>query len=114
MLFSSFTSMSFAFIPGSSALMTTPLSFSKISTEGFHVVVDMGVSQSLPKKPPSRAGSVLNSRKGSHLMSDMVSSPFRDPFRSSFAIWHSGFHDPQPYSVRAEIVRRHGLHQSRE
>src|SRR5438046_345958 len=70
-LFSSLTSMSFAFIPGSSALSTTSLSFSKISTEGFHAVVDAGASQSLPKKPPNRAGSVLNSRKGSHLMSDI-------------------------------------------
>src|SRR5206468_11625775 len=48
-----------------------PISFSKISTEGFHAVVDAGASQSLPKKPPNRAGSVLNSRKGSHLMSDI-------------------------------------------
>ena len=36
-LFSSFTSMSFAFIPGSSALTITSLSFSKMSTKGFHL-----------------------------------------------------------------------------
>src|SRR2546422_3969814 len=77
--------MSLAFIPGISAFTTTSLSVSKMSTEGTYLVVDSGSSQSLPQKA-SRAGSVLNSRKGSHLMSDIVFVSFQKLSCRSFRI----------------------------
>src|SRR5213594_3267580 len=76
--------MSLAFIPGISAFTTTSLSVSKMSSEGTYVVVDSGSSQSLPQKA-SRAG-VLNSRKGSHLMSDIVFVSFQKLSCRSFRI----------------------------
>src|SRR5436309_301839 len=88
--------MSFAFIPGISAFTTTSLSVSKMSTEGTYVVVDSGSSQSLLPQKASRAGSVLNSRKGSHLMSDIVLSPFRSSLVTASA-YRYAFGIPRTY-----------------
>src|SRR2546427_6039375 len=95
--------MSFAFIPGISAFTTTSLSVSKMSTEGTYVVVDSGSSQSLPQKA-SRVGSVLNSRKGSHLMSDIVLSPFRSSLVAASA-YRYAFGIPRTYVAAARRER---------
>src|SRR5215831_17233224 len=74
--------MFFASRPGSSAWTTTSLSFSKISTEGFHAVVDTGASKYLPGKFPKRSVKVLKSRKGSHLMRATI-PPFEVSYQAS-------------------------------
>src|SRR5438128_9285826 len=80
---------------GFAMFTTTSLSVSKMSTERTYVVVDSGSSQSLPQKA-SRAGSVLNSRKGSHLMSDIVLSPFRSSLVAASA-YRYAFGIPRTY-----------------
>src|SRR5262245_52665659 len=97
--------MSLTFIPGSSALMTTSLSFSKMSTEGFHAVVESGDSQPLPKKSPNRTGSLpnsrLNSRKGSHLMSDTVCL-LSEACQRGFLVGHGTLNSAFRYLIAAD------------
>src|SRR5207244_4361627 len=100
-LFSTLTSISFAFIPGTSTLTTISLSFSKMSTDGFHSVVDTAFSQSLSRNLPNLPGNMFSSRKGSHLISDMVLPPFRHSQR------HVGYR-PQVVEISQHCLRGNG------